>query len=304
LYAQQVADPHRYASSRSNNRSVPISNTLTGFTTALPILAGLLLEGGYDITRRQERRKHLSRGQIQRPPLVIIANTIIFIYSTVVITLLGTHAAPPSGLDCALHETWQKLFRSKDFAAIRTIQDTFNCCGFMNSMDMAWPFPDKTHGVHACEAAFDRSNGCFSAWKAEEQRVAALLIGVVAMVFVWQARSPTQPDQLLTNLPQFAIIAIPSQKESWLHKVAPDRISRMIADERHGNTESRGAIDYIPSFDGVRGYSDRVQETDDEDEETPTARAIEEGNRNLNNELPGNVLGNQQPAVENEWTRN
>jgi hypothetical protein len=186
---QDKADTYSYASSRSNDRSVPISNTLTGFTTALPVLAGLLLEGGYDFTRRQERRKRLSRGEIQRPPLVIIANTIIFIYSTVVITLLGTHAAPPSGLDCALHSTWQKLFRSKDFAAIRTIQDAFNCCGLMNSSDMAWPFPDKTQGVHACEAAFGRSNGCFPAWKAEEQRVAGLLIGVVAMVFVWQARS-------------------------------------------------------------------------------------------------------------------
>jgi hypothetical protein len=78
----------------------------------------------------------------------------------------------------------------------------------------------------------------------------------------------------------------------------------MIADERHGHTEPRSAIDYIPGFDGVRGYSDRVQETDDEDEETPTGRAIEEGNRILNNELPGNVLGNQQPAVENAWTTN
>jgi hypothetical protein len=78
----------------------------------------------------------------------------------------------------------------------------------------------------------------------------------------------------------------------------------MIADERHGNTEPRGAIDYIPGFDGGRGYSDRVQETDDEDEETPIGRAIEEDNRNLNNELPGNVLGSQQPTIENEWARN
>lgn len=82
----------------------------------------------------------------------------------------------------------------------------------------------------------------------------------------------------------------------------------MIADERHGHTEPRGAIDYIHGFDGGRastGYSDRVQVADDDDEEgTPTARAIEEGNRNLNNQLPGNVLGNQQPPMDNEWARN
>jgi hypothetical protein len=273
-----------YASSRANNRSVPIPGVLTGFTTALPVIAGLLLEGGYDFTRNQERRQHLSRGEIQRPPLVIVANTIIFIYSTVVVTLLGTHAAP-SGLDCGLHERWQKLFRNKDLEAIKTIQDAFNCCGFTTSRDMAWPFPDKTHDVHACENRYGRSNGCLPAWKAEEQQVAGLLIGVVAMVFIWQ----------------FAIIAIPTQKESWLHKVAPESISRMIADERNGDTEPRRAIDYIP---GYNRYSDRIQEDEDDEENTRTGRTIEEGNRRLNNTLPGNVLGDQQPSVENEWSRN
>lgn len=180
----------RYASSRSTNRSVPISDTLTAFTAALPIVAGLLLECGYDLTRRQERRQHLDRGEIQRPTLVIVANTIIFIYQTAVITLLGTHAAPSSGLDCGLHERWQKLFRSKDSEAIKTIQDAFDCCGFANPRDMAWPFPDRSHDQHACESAFGRSNGCLAAWKAEEQQVAGLLIGVVSMVFIWQASTP------------------------------------------------------------------------------------------------------------------
>ncbi|OAK98471.1 hypothetical protein IQ06DRAFT_295783 [Phaeosphaeriaceae sp. SRC1lsM3a] len=274
-----------YASSRSTNRSVPISDTLTAFTAALPIVAGLLLECGYDLTRRQERRQHLDRGEIQRPTLVIVANTIIFIYQTAVITLLGTHAAPSSGLDCGLHERWQKLFRSKDSEAIKTIQDAFDCCGFANPRDMAWPFPDRSHDQHACESAFGRSNGCLAAWKAEEQQVAGLLIGVVSMVFIWQ----------------FAIIAIPTQKESWLHSVVPDRISRMIADERHGNTEPRRAIDYVP---GYNRYSDRIEEDEDDVENTCTGRTIEEGNGRLNNALPGNVLGDQQPTVENEWTRN
>lgn len=172
---------------------MPISDTLAGFTTALPIIAGLLLECGYDFTRVQERRQHIGRGEMQRPPLVIVANTIIFIYSTVVITLLGTHAAPPSGLDCGLHERWQKLFKNKNSDAIRTIQDAFNCCGLTNARDMAWPFPDKTHNADACETAFGRSNGCLVAWKAEEQQVAGVLIVVVAMVFIWQAREALLP---------------------------------------------------------------------------------------------------------------
>jgi hypothetical protein len=76
----------------------------------------------------------------------------------------------------------------------------------------------------------------------------------------------------------------------------------MIADERHGDTEPRSAIDYIP---GYNRYSDRVEEEEDDIENTRTGRAIEESNRQLNNALPGNVLGDQQSTgVENEWARN
>lgn len=127
----------------------------------------------------------MGRGEIQRPPLVIVANTIIFIYSSVVITLLGTHVAPPSALDCGLRERWQSMFKEKS-SEIKKIQDAFDCCGLMNSRDMAYPFPGKGHDAHACEQAFGRNKGCFPAWKAEEQQVAGILMAVVGMVFIWQ----------------------------------------------------------------------------------------------------------------------
>lgn len=100
---------------------------------------------------------------------------------------------------------------------------------------------------------------------------------------------------------QFAIITIPTQRESWLHRIAPDRISRMIADERHGGSdEPRRAIDYIP---GYSRYSDRVEE-EAEDDDMNSGRAIEEGNRRINNVvLPGHLAPDQQPTVENEWAR-
>lgn len=164
---------------------MPIADTLTSLATALPIISGLLLEAGYDLTRRQELCQRLDRGEIKRPPLVIVANTIIFIYSTVVITLLGTHVAPPSGLDCGLRERWQSMFKEKS-NEIKKIQDAFECCGLMNSRDMAYPFPSKGHDAHACEQAFGRTKGCFPAWKAEEQQVAGILMVVVGLVFIWQ----------------------------------------------------------------------------------------------------------------------
>jgi hypothetical protein len=70
--------------------------------------------------------------------------------------------------------------------AIQAIQNAFDCCGLKNPTDMAWPFQDKTHDQFACEIRYGRKNGCFDAWKAEEQQVAGILIAVVGMVFIWQ----------------------------------------------------------------------------------------------------------------------
>lgn len=180
-----------YASSRATKLSIPISDVLTGFATVLPIVAGLLLEGGYDFNRLQERRNRRAKGSTPRPPIVIIANTLVLIYSTVVITLLGTHIAPASGLRCDLKDTWNRMFRAKDAEAIKTIQDAFQCCGLMNSHDEAWPFPDKITRVDACEKRFERTQGCLAPWRAEEQRLAGILMAVVLLVFVWQVSAPT-----------------------------------------------------------------------------------------------------------------
>lgn len=73
----------------------------------------------------------------------------------------------------------------------------------------------------------------------------------------------------------------------------------MLADERHGDTEPRRAIDYIPSNNR---YSDRIEEEVEEEDQIPE-RAIEEGNRRLDSALPGHPVGDNQPSIENEWAR-
>jgi hypothetical protein len=80
------------------------------------------------------------------------------------------------------------MYKIKNVEAIRTIQVVFSCCGLINSRDMAWPFPDKTHNAHSCETSFKRNTGCLAAWKAEEQQIAGILMAVVGMVFIWQVR--------------------------------------------------------------------------------------------------------------------
>ncbi|KAF2197308.1 hypothetical protein GQ43DRAFT_496428 [Delitschia confertaspora ATCC 74209] len=277
-----------YATSRSNKLSIPISSTLSGLTTLLPILSGLFLEAGYDITRLNEKRRHVPQDQIQRPPLVIVANTLIFIYSTVVITLLGTHAAPPPGLNCSLQERWTTLFRQKDAEAIRTIQDAFQCCGLMNAHDRAWPFPDKTHDARACERQLERSKGCFGPWRAEEQRVAGMLMMAVGLVFLWQ----------------LTIIIAPTKPSSWLSHVVPTRVSRLLADVEQGKTNgrnSRRAIDYH--------YQDNVvaeANSDSDEESIPSGRIEGPQTNGLSNGLIEGVEvegHHPQVGVENEWSR-
>ncbi|KAH6618764.1 hypothetical protein C7974DRAFT_317695, partial [Boeremia exigua] len=273
-----------YAASRANRLSVPIAETLIGFVTALPVISGILLECGYDLTRRKERRAHMQRGEIQRPPFVIVANFIIFIYSTVVITLLGTHAAPPSQLNCGLRQQWQSLFRLKDATSIKAIQNQYNCCGFASPTDMAWPFPSASHHADECKTLFDRTSACLGPWKAEEQHIAGLLMGVVGLVAVWA----------------FAIVAVPTQRESWLHKVVPGQISDFIAREEHGNTGERRRINYLPD---TNRYSDRIEE--EADEASPlspeTRRALEQGRAQVGTGLPGNVA--MDAPATNEWAR-
>lgn len=278
-----------YASSRASNLSIPIPPGLTGFATVLPILSGLILEIGYDLARKQEKRKKIPRGETPRPTLVIVANTIIFIYSTVVMTLLGTHTGPPSGLNCGLEERWRRMFVHKDEQGIRTIQDVFRCCGFLTSHDKAWPFPDKSHDAFACEKALNRKNSCFKPWKAEEQRLAGILMTVVGLVFVWQ----------------IAIIVSPTRQDSWVHQVLPDRVSRFLGEQSEDDNPRR-AIDYLPTAN-VGRYSDRVEEADSDSEDGHrTHNAIENGVRQVRNALPGAGHDEERPhvQVENEWTRN
>lgn len=274
-----------YAASRASNLSLPIPKSLTGFTSSLPIIAGLLLEGSYNLTHsRSGRNRPLS----SPPPTTlyaIIANALILVYSTAVITLLGTHTGPASSLLCNLNDRWLSLYRAKDGDAIKTIQDTFKCCGLHSVVDKAYPFPDKKNGVDACKKSFGRTISCFESWRGQEQGMSGVLMGVVGLVVIWQ----------------LVIAVAPSTRSPWLREIVAQPVEPVDDEEQGRGNSPRRAIAYEDT-------DNRITEEDQSENENENGnegrKAIEGRTKNA---LPGERSngGQAQPThVTNEWTNN
>jgi hypothetical protein len=100
-----------------------------------------------------------------------------------------------------------------------------------------------------------------------------------------------------------AIIVFPTQQNTWVHQVLPDRVSNFLGQSNQDDTPQR-AIDYLPT---AGRYSDRVEEalSESDDEGTPQ-NTVERGVRQIRNALPSTGHDEERPHmhVENEWSRN
>lgn len=172
-----------YALHSSTIYSLPIPNAMPALTIALPPLAGIALETCISLNQ-----KLAAKGQLQTSRIFQITIAVFLVYETVVATLAGTHLAPPGSLDCGLRERWQGIFDAKDAGRVRVIQDAFRCCGLKSVKDMAWPFPDAMHQADACVRRYERDTACLGPWRAEERKVAVLLLVVPVAVFIWMVR--------------------------------------------------------------------------------------------------------------------
>lgn len=115
---------------------------------------------------------------------------LLVIYETALATLALTHVAPPSELICGLERQWGAMFSNKNAEAIRRIQEQFQCCGFRNVQDRAWPFPDRGHTARACVESFGRSNGCLGGWRQMEQVTAGLILLIAVVAFLLKVGRP------------------------------------------------------------------------------------------------------------------
>lgn len=103
-------------------------------------------------------------------------------YETIIATFAITYIVPPSNLQCGLNDRWAKLFREKNWGAIRAVQDSFNCCGLNSVLDRAWPNVDQQRSP--CAENYGRSTSCFGPWRQAEQTHAGLLLLVAVVVFI------------------------------------------------------------------------------------------------------------------------
>ncbi|KAI7084272.1 hypothetical protein KC356_g6905 [Hortaea werneckii] len=176
-----------FALHHSHVYSLPIPDIVCALALALPPLAGVALETVLSLD------SHLARkGQVHASRIFQATVAAFLIYETVVATLAGVYVSPFGGMQCALKDRWAALRSAKDADSIRKIQDAFNCCGLMSTKDMAWPFPEKAHPeADRCLVRFDRSQACIGPWRAEEQRVAVMLMIVPIAILVILAPSST-----------------------------------------------------------------------------------------------------------------
>ncbi|GAB7337054.1 hypothetical protein MBLNU457_g2462t1 [Dothideomycetes sp. NU457] len=178
-----------YALYTSHIYNLPIPNTLSALTLALPPIAGLVLETSSALANSLHSAPHLRKAVRSSIPPVLLPGTLaivaLLMYETVIATLAGTHIAPRTALKCALEERWRDMFRAKDGETVARIQDAFQCCGLRSSRDMAFPFPGGRHGADACEVRYERTMGCFEAWEGRERVVAGIMMAVTVGVFLW-----------------------------------------------------------------------------------------------------------------------
>lgn len=163
-----------YAYSQIRYLNLPVPQALALFTVVLPLITGVSTQGVRSLIQGSTKNEQF---QLTIPLIAVIGFQLI--YETIVATLALTHMIPPNALRCELNDRWAKLYRNRDTKGIRTIQDTFECCGLNSVKDRAFPFGEPS----TCATNYGRSNSCFGEWRKAEQVNAGLLFLVAVVVF-------------------------------------------------------------------------------------------------------------------------
>ncbi|PLB52469.1 hypothetical protein P170DRAFT_507261 [Aspergillus steynii IBT 23096] len=167
--------------SRTLSLSLPLPTWLPVLTTLLSPLTVTALAAIGILIPRTPTNAAAANSAIQRALFFIDqAHSIL---STIIATLALAYLFPENILSCHLDHQWQSYFSARNAAPIRSIQDTFQCCGLRSIHDRAWPFKDKAHGDDACEKQLGFRRSCFEPWREQQRSVSWMIF--VAAVLVW-----------------------------------------------------------------------------------------------------------------------
>ncbi|KAJ5239066.1 hypothetical protein N7468_003685 [Penicillium chermesinum] len=157
---------------------------------ALAVFSALALK----TTSQRDRAWYSTRIQ----GAISLLNHLHTILSTVLATLALAYMFPESLLSCNIEQQWQQFFHVKNSEAVRTIQDSLQCCGLRSTRDRAWPFKDKNHGDEACEVQLGYSRSCIEPWMARQRKASWMTFAAVLLIVVlkvaamsWNRRKPS-----------------------------------------------------------------------------------------------------------------
>ncbi|CAK7216736.1 hypothetical protein SCUCBS95973_002907 [Sporothrix curviconia] len=268
--------------------SLPLSPALTILAILLPVFSfanAFALPALLTGPAHQRRRTLLVSNLLQALQLLQL------VLSVVLATFFFATAAPSTVRNCLLSTTWQRLFASKNAAAIRHIQDTLDCCGFNSVRDRAWPFAEDLRGGGGvpCAERFGRQVACGGRWADRLQRVAGLEGGVSVTITVLQ-------------IAMFLLVR-------WATARQQSRWPRLLGPFANANsTITRGAS--RPLLGGGDDHDDHDEdEEDEEDEENEENEGVadagqnqqtgEAGQRQAVDQRPaGGAYGTNGPRVE------
>ncbi|RKU44755.1 hypothetical protein DL546_005634 [Coniochaeta pulveracea] len=161
--------------------SLPLSSASTIAAILLPVLS--FLNTLYYNFHSLSSTRAGSRDPVFLPQALQVLQTI---FATVLATTFYSDISSDSAQRCLLSTRWQKLWSDHDSAAVRRIQDTWDCCGFNSIKDRAWPFPHKGSPQPDCATQWGRTIACGQPWGGAMRQSAGLEFGIVVVVSLLQ----------------------------------------------------------------------------------------------------------------------
>lgn len=180
---------YRVAWSRTLSFQLPSSKWLPAVITLLSPLATMAIATGKLSDRNKTNDPNTLRARI-----ILIVDQLHSIFLTAIATIALTYIFPENVLSCHLDQQWQSLFQQKNAQSIRTIQDSFQCCGLRSIHDRAWPFKDRNHGDNACELQFGYHQSCFIPWSEQQQTTSWLVFAAAFLSWVAKVKSLSSLD--------------------------------------------------------------------------------------------------------------